>query len=450
MVESDKHDKTSSSASVREQGNILLQCPKLTETNYTTWVLMMETILKAYGLWKVIDETDGKKETGGKQETVIDEKAENTAKGIIFQTLPQDMLMQVAQYTTTKEVWNSIKVKHLGADLVQKARLQTLRSELETLKMKLNERANEFAGKLSSIQAKFKSLGGTLKDKLLVRKLLNSVPKKFLPIMASIEQYQEIDTMQFEEAAGRITAFEERLKSQDELENNYQNKLLLASSNNQGGGRGHGRNFTKNKNSYGKDKKKDKEQEALLISEDDEPTLLMPWLKPWAKTPHENARTTPELVFLCLKPLSPAQMVRENATRRRETLYRGQTINLNSAVYGHESNEDDNNKKTNDNKKNAKKRKRKPGGGIGNETAECWKYFDPKMEQPDGPDGPWIKMAHFVKDGLKVHEKEVETIGLAVKYIKNSSQRIEKFKASTKKTCDSNRFLIAECPTRWN
>ncbi|GJU16238.1 zinc finger, CCHC-type containing protein [Tanacetum coccineum] len=250
-----------SGSSVREQGNVPLQCPKLTDTNYTTWALMMETILKAYGLWKVIDakkETDGKKETG--------------AKGMIFQTLPQDMLMQVAQYTTAKEVWNSIKVKHLGANLVQKARLQTLRSELETLKMKPDESASEFAGKLSSIQAKFKSLGVTLKDKILVRKVLNSVPKKSLPIVA-----------------------------QDVPEDNYQNKLLLASSNNQGGGRGHGRNFTKNKSSYGKGtsrggidksklrcyecgehghfakectKWKDKEQEALLISEDEEPTLL--------------------------------------------------------------------------------------------------------------------------------------------------------------------------------
>nr|GEU64129.1 zinc finger, CCHC-type [Tanacetum cinerariifolium] len=215
------------------------------------------------------------------------------------------MLMQVAQYTTAKEVWNSIKVKHIRADLVQKARLQTLRSELETLKLKPNESANEFAGKLSSIQAKFKSLGGTLKDNVLVRKLLNSVPKKFLPIVASIEQYQKIDTMQFEEAVERIIAFKERLKSQDEPKNNYQNKLQLASSNNQGGSRGHGRNFTKNKSSYGKgtsrgsihksklkfyefgehghfakectkwiDKKKDKEQEALLISDDEGPTLL--------------------------------------------------------------------------------------------------------------------------------------------------------------------------------
>ncbi|GKC94048.1 hypothetical protein Tco_1159490 [Tanacetum coccineum] len=54
-------------------------------------------------------ETDGKKETGGEQETTIDEKAENTAKGMIFQTLPQDMLMQVAQYTTAKEELHEMK-----------------------------------------------------------------------------------------------------------------------------------------------------------------------------------------------------------------------------------------------------------------------------------------------------------------------------------------------------
>ncbi|GJY66250.1 zinc finger BED domain-containing protein RICESLEEPER 2 [Tanacetum coccineum] len=91
-----------------------------------------------------------------------------------------------------------------------------------------------------------------------------------------------------------------------------------------------------------------------------------------------------------------------------------------------ETNKDDNNNKKNKNKNNGNKHKRKPSGGIGNEKADCWKYFDPKMERPDGPNGPLVKMAHFVKDGLKVHPNEVETIGSRL------------------------RFLIAECPTRWN
>ncbi|GJS53056.1 zinc finger BED domain-containing protein RICESLEEPER 2 [Tanacetum coccineum] len=63
-------------------------------------------------------------------------------------------------------------------------------------------------------------------------------------------------------------------------------------------------------------------------------------------------------------------------------------------------------------------------------------------------------MAHIfnlvVKDGLKKYKKEVDTIALAVKYIKHSSQRVTNFKESVEKATDSNKFLISECPTRWN
>ncbi|GJV00989.1 zinc finger, CCHC-type containing protein [Tanacetum coccineum] len=117
--------------------------------------------------------------------------------------------------------------------------------------MKNNETVSNFAEKLGSIRGKFKSLGSTLKDKTLVRKLLNSVPKKFLPIVAFIEQYSEIDEMSFEEAMGRIITFEERIKSQDEPEENYQNKLLMARSSNQNHGNGRGRNFSKQEKGRG-------------------------------------------------------------------------------------------------------------------------------------------------------------------------------------------------------
>ncbi|GKF07235.1 hypothetical protein Tco_0041459, partial [Tanacetum coccineum] len=91
--------------------NIALQCPKLNALNYTTWAIMMETILKAYGLWETLEATE-----------VTDEKKIHTTKAMILTTLPEDILMQVAQYETIKEVWESIKVRHIGEDRVQKAR----------------------------------------------------------------------------------------------------------------------------------------------------------------------------------------------------------------------------------------------------------------------------------------------------------------------------------------
>ncbi|GJT09777.1 zinc finger, CCHC-type containing protein [Tanacetum coccineum] len=195
--------KAETSTPTRDQ-NIALQCPKLNESNYTTWAIMMETILKAYGLWETLEDTEK-----------VDERKMHTTKAMILTTLPEDILMQVAQYETAKEVWESIKVRYIGEERVQKARLQTLRSELETLKMKNNE-------------------------------------TKFLPIVASIEQYSEIDEMTFEEAVGRLTAYEERLKSQDEPQEDYQSKLLMASASNQRYGRGQGRDFSKGERGRGR------------------------------------------------------------------------------------------------------------------------------------------------------------------------------------------------------
>ncbi|KAK9070857.1 hypothetical protein SSX86_009425 [Deinandra increscens subsp. villosa] len=279
---------SSSALTVREQGNVTLQIPKLTETNYTSWSIMVETVLRAYGLWEAIDPVTG---------AAVDEKKNYTTKAMVFQSLPEDILLQVAKHKDAKDVWESIRVRYLGADRVQKARLQTLRSELEMLRMKENETINDLEGKISGIMAKFKSLGSSLDEEVVVRKLLNSAPKKYLPIVASIEQYSEIENMPFEEAVGRLKAYEERLKSHDERDED-KGQLLLTSVEQNGRGRGRGRGFGRGEKGRGRGsgrsdkskfrcyecgefghfanectKWKDKEQEANLI-EEEEPTLL--------------------------------------------------------------------------------------------------------------------------------------------------------------------------------
>ncbi|GJV80038.1 hypothetical protein Tco_1515908 [Tanacetum coccineum] len=56
------------------------------------------------------------------------------------------------------------------------------------------------------------SVGLAYEDSTLVRKLLNAVPDRFLQIVASIEQYSDLDEMSVDEAIGRLKTLKNRLK----------------------------------------------------------------------------------------------------------------------------------------------------------------------------------------------------------------------------------------------
>ncbi|PWA63679.1 sulfonylurea receptor [Artemisia annua] len=79
---------------------------------------------------------------------------------------------------------------------------------IRSLKMKVNESVD--ASRLGcKIVTEVNSLGTVYENKKLVKKLLASVPDKFVAIVASIEQFADLNTSLFQEAIGRLKAFEE-------------------------------------------------------------------------------------------------------------------------------------------------------------------------------------------------------------------------------------------------
>ncbi|XP_042396841.1 uncharacterized protein LOC121986987 [Zingiber officinale] len=93
--------------------------------------------------------------------------------------------------------------------------------------MKETETIDEFAGKLSALSSKFSTLGATLEDSSLVKKLLDSVPDKFFPIVVGIEQFYDLESIPFEEAIGRLKAYEERTLRLRSNTNDTEGELLL-------------------------------------------------------------------------------------------------------------------------------------------------------------------------------------------------------------------------------
>ncbi|GKB45100.1 zinc finger, CCHC-type containing protein [Tanacetum coccineum] len=194
------------------------QCPMLKGANYTTWAIRMQIILEAIGFWEMIEPN---------LTTEVDTKKYKTAIAYIYQSLPEEQLLLISKYKTAKEVWDALKKRHVGENRVQQAKLQTLKSEFEMLHMKEDETIDAFTGKLTILVNKAASLGHTIEDSVVVRKLLNVVPDKFLQIVASIEQYSDLDEISVDEAIGRLKTFEERIKSKKKIPVDSQESLMF-------------------------------------------------------------------------------------------------------------------------------------------------------------------------------------------------------------------------------
>ncbi|GKD08957.1 hypothetical protein Tco_1188642 [Tanacetum coccineum] len=144
----------------------------------------MQVILEENGLWEMIEP---------KLTTEADTKKDKIAIAYIYQSLPEDQLLLISIIQDAKDVWDALKTRHVGVNRVQQAKQQTLKRD--------------------------KRFGLGYEDSTIVRKLLNAVPDRFLQIVASIEQYSDLDEMSVDEAIERLKTFEERLKSKKEIRN---------------------------------------------------------------------------------------------------------------------------------------------------------------------------------------------------------------------------------------
>ena len=217
----------------KDTGPAAVKFPMLSSSNYTVWSMRMKIALKVCEVWETID-------PGSK-----DEKKNNMAIAFLFQSIPEALILQVGDIDTSKGVWEAIRARHVGAERVKEARLQTLMAEFDRLKMKDDETIDLFAGKLAEISSKSASLGETIEESKLVKKFLKSLPrKKYIHMVASLEQVLDLNITSFEDIVGRLKAYEERIAEEEEDDTHEDKEKLMYGDTSQesyGGSYGRGR-----------------------------------------------------------------------------------------------------------------------------------------------------------------------------------------------------------------
>ena len=89
------------------------------------------------------------------------------------------------------------------------------------MKMKENEILNEFSFRLVN---QMKPYGEEISDKRIVEKLLISLPNKFDPIVAVIEETKDLSLLNVQELFGSLKTYEQRLfwHSEKSIESAFQ------------------------------------------------------------------------------------------------------------------------------------------------------------------------------------------------------------------------------------
>ncbi|XP_074378720.1 uncharacterized protein LOC141720271 [Apium graveolens] len=162
-------------------GSFGLTYPMLSRGNYTAWALKMKVYMQAQGVWVAVEPTDPKGTTEEKTYK-IQEKTDKIALAMLYQGIPEEILLSVADRKTAKETWEAMKTLCQGADRVRKARVQTLKAEFESLSMKETDVLDDFYMRLNGL------------------------------ITSTLEQFSDLETMTVEEAMGSLKAHEERVK----------------------------------------------------------------------------------------------------------------------------------------------------------------------------------------------------------------------------------------------
>lgn len=82
-------------------GSSSIKCPMLSDTNYTVWTMRMKVALKVHKVWETIDpgEDEGEKN--------------DMARALLFQSIPESLILQLGNLETAKAVWEAIKTRHM-------------------------------------------------------------------------------------------------------------------------------------------------------------------------------------------------------------------------------------------------------------------------------------------------------------------------------------------------
>ena len=205
--------------------------------HYDHWAMRMENLLRSKEYWDLIeigvplDAEDGVVSTEAhKQLKLKDLKVKN----YLFQAIDRTIMETILDKSSAKSIWDSMRQKHQGSTRVKRAQLQALRREFEVLQMKEGEKVDEYFGRTLTIVNKMTVHGETMKQIVVIEKILRSLTSRFDYVVCSVEESNDLSQLTIDELQSSLLVHEQR------MHRHHQHDEQLFNVSYEGGGRSRG------------------------------------------------------------------------------------------------------------------------------------------------------------------------------------------------------------------
>ncbi|CAN0856784.1 Retrovirus-related Pol polyprotein from transposon TNT 1-94 [Linum grandiflorum] len=203
----------------------------------------MKAFFMANDLWEIIEDgVEPPKQNGKSTEEDSKRSKAETMKNMkaitfIHASVSESIFPRIVAATTAKEVWTILEKEFKSTEKARVIKLQTLRRDFENLNMKDDETVKDYSTRVAEVTNQMKLYGEDITDQRIVEKMLRSLPEKFDPIVAAIEESKDLSKLTIAELSSSLEAHEQRMDRRREgsIEGALQTRHTQKTFSNKGG-----------------------------------------------------------------------------------------------------------------------------------------------------------------------------------------------------------------------
>ncbi|XP_057815069.1 uncharacterized protein LOC131028748 [Cryptomeria japonica] len=188
-----------------------VKVPVFDGTNYAFWSRRMETYLSSigYDVWMSIKNGYTVPSTPTDLNTKKEYENNVKEKPATLSGLSDTEFVKVMQCKSSKETWDKLQRIYEGDAKVKEAKLQNLRAQLESLKMK-EKNIVDYLQRVDEMVNHVRGLREYLADEVIVKKVLRSITPKYDTKVSTIEEAKDLSTFSMDDLFGSLSAYEMR------------------------------------------------------------------------------------------------------------------------------------------------------------------------------------------------------------------------------------------------